>query len=94
MTSTLQKGYRLFSGEQLNAQIDTAQGATGPTGPTGPSGSAGATGPTGATGAGAPVSAPANASSTGTAGQWSYDSGFIYVAVATNTWKRVAISTW
>lgn len=40
------------------------------------------------------VSAPANADSAGTAGQWAWDTGFIYVCVATNTWKRVAIATW
>jgi len=38
--------------------------------------------------------APATASSTGTAGQVVYDSGFIYVCVATNTWKRSALTTW
>ena len=91
MTANLPSGYRLFSGEQLNEQIDTSQGATGPTGPTGPSGSTGATGPTGA---GAPVSAPANASSTGTAGTWAYDSTHIYVCVATNTWVRASLATW
>jgi hypothetical protein len=39
-------------------------------------------------------SVPANASSTGTAGQIEWDSGYIYVCVATNTWKRAALSTW
>ncbi len=37
---------------------------------------------------------PASATSTGTAGQIQFDSNYIYVCVATNTWKRVAISTW
>lgn len=39
------------------------------------------------------VPPPATAASNGTAGQVAMDSGFIYVCVATNTWKRVAIST-
>lgn len=39
-------------------------------------------------------SAPATASSAGTAGQVSYDSSYVYVCVATNTWKRAALSTW
>lgn len=39
------------------------------------------------------VSAPATASSTGTTGQKAYDSGFLYVCVAANTWKRVALAT-
>lgn len=38
--------------------------------------------------------APASATSTGKSGQFSTDSNYIYVCVATNTWKRVAISTW
>lgn len=38
--------------------------------------------------------APATASAAGTAGTIAWDNGFIYVAVATNTWKRVAIATW
>lgn len=38
--------------------------------------------------------APASATSTGSAGEIKWDSNYIYVCVATNTWKRVAISTW
>ena len=38
------------------------------------------------------VTAPANASSTGTAGQIAYDSNYFYVCIATNSWKRVAIN--
>lgn len=38
--------------------------------------------------------APATAASAGTAGQVAYDSGYIYICVATNTWKRAALSTW
>ena len=37
---------------------------------------------------------PANAASTGTAGDIAFDSNYIYYCVATNTWKRVALSTW
>jgi hypothetical protein len=37
---------------------------------------------------------PASAAATGTAGQIRWDAGYIYVCTATNTWKRVAISTW
>lgn len=40
------------------------------------------------------VAAPATASSTGSAGDWAVDSDYIYVCVASNTWKRAAISTW
>ena len=39
-------------------------------------------------------STPASASATGTAGQIKWDSDFIYVCVATNTWKRAPIGTW
>ena len=38
--------------------------------------------------------APASATATGTAGDIRYDAEFIYICVATNTWKRAAISTW
>ena len=36
---------------------------------------------------------PASASDTGAEGQISWDSGFIYICTAANTWKRVAIAT-
>jgi len=37
---------------------------------------------------------PASASDTGTAGSIAYDADYLYICVATDTWKRVAISTW
>jgi hypothetical protein len=37
---------------------------------------------------------PAASSSPGTMGDICYDSGFIYVCTATNTWARVPIATW
>lgn len=37
---------------------------------------------------------PASAAATGTAGTIAWDSSFLYVATAANTWKRVAIATW
>jgi hypothetical protein len=37
---------------------------------------------------------PASAAATGVAGQIRWDSSFVYICVATNTWKRVAIATW
>lgn len=37
---------------------------------------------------------PSSATDTGTTGQIAWDTGFIYICTATNTWKRVAISTW
>ena len=40
------------------------------------------------------VSVPETAGSTGTAGQIAVDSSYLYVCVASNTWKRVALSTW
>jgi hypothetical protein len=44
----------------------------------------------------APASAtvPATATAAGVAGAIAYDSGFLYVCTATNTWMRVAIATW
>lgn len=40
------------------------------------------------------VDAPTSATATGTIGQTAYDTNYFYVCVATNTWKRVALSTW
>jgi hypothetical protein len=37
---------------------------------------------------------PTSATDTGNTGDIAWDSNFIYVCVATNTWKRVAIATW
>ena len=37
---------------------------------------------------------PANSTSAGVAGTVTWDSTYIYVCVATNTWKRVQIATW
>lgn len=39
------------------------------------------------------VSAPANKTSTGTAGQMAYDTNYLYTCTATNTWKRSALAT-
>ena len=38
------------------------------------------------------VPVPATATSSGTAGQVAADSGFFYLCIATNTWRRVAIA--
>ena len=38
--------------------------------------------------------APATATSTGTAGDVRYDADYIYICVATNTWKRALLLTW
>lgn len=37
---------------------------------------------------------PASASDTCTTGQVTWDSSYVYVCTATNTWKRAAITTW
>ena len=37
---------------------------------------------------------PASAGATGNAGDICWDSGFVYVCVSANTWKRAALSTW
>ena len=41
-----------------------------------------------------PTHTPASASATGTAGEIAWDANYIYVCTATDTWKRVALSTW
>jgi hypothetical protein len=40
------------------------------------------------------VAAPASATAPGAAGELAYDSGFIYVCTAANTWRRVAVASW
>jgi len=42
----------------------------------------------------APVTAPATAADACTAGTWAYDTGYIYICTATDTWLRAAIATW
>ena len=37
---------------------------------------------------------PASATATGTQGQIAWDANYVYVCVATNTWKRTALATW
>ena len=37
---------------------------------------------------------PATSSATGTVGEIAWDTDYIYICTATNTWKRVGISTW
>lgn len=41
-----------------------------------------------------PTHTPASASATGTAGEVAWDANYVYVCTATDTWKRVALSTW
>lgn len=37
---------------------------------------------------------PSSASDTGNTGDICWDSNYVYVCVATNTWKRSSLSTW
>ncbi len=37
---------------------------------------------------------PSSASDTGTTGTIAYDSSYLYICTATDTWRRVAHSTW
>jgi len=40
------------------------------------------------------VSVPATSSSDGQKGDFSYDANYIYICTATNTWKRLTLTTW
>ena len=42
----------------------------------------------------ASLSTPLNATDTGEEGEIRYDSNYIYMCVATNTWKRTSLNTW
>ena len=50
----------------------------------------------GSGGGGASLSSnpPATASSTGSAGDIRYDADYVYICIATDTWKRAALTTW
>lgn len=37
---------------------------------------------------------PATATAVGVKGEIAYDANFVYICVATNTWKRAALATW
>lgn len=37
---------------------------------------------------------PASATAAGVQGEFAWDANYLYICVATNTWKRVAVSTW
>jgi hypothetical protein len=39
-------------------------------------------------------SVPATSNAAGAAGQITWDSNYIYICVATNTWKRASLATW
>lgn len=41
-----------------------------------------------------PTHTPATSSDTGVVGTITWDASYVYVCIATNTWKRVAIATW
>lgn len=41
-----------------------------------------------------PSEPPASSTSTGQVGKITWDSDYIYVCIATNTWKRSRLSTW
>jgi hypothetical protein len=42
----------------------------------------------------APSSIPASPNSTGTTGTVTWDNNFLYLCVATNKWRRIALSSW
>ena len=41
-----------------------------------------------------PTHTPSSATAAGTAGEIAWDANYVYICVASNTWKRVAIATW
>ena len=85
----------------LNTMSFSRTGDKGDTGATGAKGDTGATGATGPAGTSASdtlhtfkTSAPTSTTSSGTKGEWAQDSSYLYVCIATNSWKRVAWGTW
>ncbi|WP_368762132.1 hypothetical protein [Klebsiella pneumoniae] len=43
---------------------------------------------------GSMVAVPASATASGSPGQWAADASYLYVCVASNTWRRIAIASW
>ena len=41
-----------------------------------------------------PVSVPTSATATGTEGNIAWDNNYFYICVSSNTWRRIALSTW
>ncbi len=83
---TLQGGINRFGTPDSYTEIDPIGGVTSPNL---------TTTALSATGIKIPLpTTPANAGATGVKGSIVWDTSYIYVCVATNTWKRVAISTW
>lgn len=37
---------------------------------------------------------PSSSNDTGLVGEWCWDSSYFYICIASNTWNRVAHSTW
>ena len=84
------------AGSAVNFGNTGTTGATGATGAAGTVAFMGNTGPTGATGPNAPASdvIPGSSSAVGVAGTIAYDSNYLYICIATNTWKRVQVDSW
>jgi len=40
------------------------------------------------------VDVPSSPTATGTTGQKAFDSEYVYVCIATNTWRRAGLMTW
>ena len=71
---------------------DGAKGDKGDTGLTGPQGPAGASASD--TLHTFKASIPSSTTSTGVKGEWAQDNTYLYVCIATNSWKRVAWGSW
>ena len=88
------QGEQGIQGEQGPQGIQGEIGPQGEQGIQGETGWQGEQGPPGADGMMAWSDPPASATSMGTPGEYAYDTGYFYVCVATDTWKRVALTTW
>ena len=105
---TAQSGYYQIGVSYVSGSIPTNGSInavnfarTGDKGDTGATGAQGATGATGATGAAGSdtlhsfkATIPSSPTSTGTKGEWAQDATYLYVCIATNSWKRIAWGTW
>jgi hypothetical protein len=90
----------IYSGTTWEVATSTGtRGYSGSLGSTGYTGSVGYTGSigigyTGSIGAAYGQSASPVSNATGIAGQLAYDTSYLYVCVATNTWKRISLGSY
>ena len=85
-TPSSSSSYWTVVAQDGNDGTNGATGATGPQGPAGPSGSSSVHT--------FKTQIPSLPTSSGTKGEWAVDSTYLYICYNTNSWRRIALSSW